>query len=139
VAKDDKGEHRSNGEHRGQGTISSGMAQARGLMDSASANLGLDGKSAITSAAIIGIGALLEPELLGGMLLGAGAVYASRKLPQITQFFGPLFRTAVRAGYAAAASASELIAEASEQVQDTIAEARVEYARRETGHSGPQS
>lgn len=81
----------------------------------------------VASAALIGIGALFEPELLGGMLLGAGAVYVSRGLPLIGGVLRPLVKTVVRVGYAAGAKASEMIAEASEEVQDMIAEARTDY------------
>ena len=81
----------------------------------------------VASAALIGIGALLEPELLGGMLLGAGAVYVSRGLPLIGGVLRPLVKTVVRVGYAAGAKASEMIAEASEEVQDMVAEARADY------------
>ena len=85
------------------------------------------GASLATSAALIAVGALLEPELLGGMLLGAGAVYAASNLPLIGGVVRPLVSTVVKAGYAAAMKANEMIAEMSEDVQDMVAEARTEY------------
>lgn len=86
-----------------------------------------DAQAFVASAALLGIGALIEPELLGGMLLGAGVVYVSRNLPLIGGVLRPLVKTAVRVGYAAGAKASEMIAEASEEVQDMVAEARADY------------
>ena len=83
------------------------------------------------SAALIGLAALLEPELFGGMLLGAGAVYASRSFPLIGGVLRPLMRGAIRVGYAATAKASEMIAEASEDFQDIVAEARADYQSQE--------
>jgi hypothetical protein len=86
-----------------------------------------DAQAFVASAALIGIGALLEPELLGGMLIGAGAVYVSRNIPLIGGVLRPLVKTVVRVGYAASAKASEMLAEASEEVQDMVAEARADY------------
>lgn len=88
---------------------------------------GRDGGWLASSAALIGIGALIEPELLGGMLLGAGAVYLSRNFGIISGVLRPVLGTVVRVGYAVAMKANEVVAEASEDVQDMIAEARTEY------------
>jgi len=61
------------------------------------------------------------------MLIGAGLVLASSWLPDIvTDVVRPVAKTAVKAGYAAVAKASEVMAEASEQLQDMVAEARAE-------------
>jgi hypothetical protein len=83
--------------------------------------------SLLPAAALIGIGALIEPELLGGMLLGAGAVLATRALPIVGGILRPIVSTVVRAGYAAAMKANEVVSEASEDVQDMIAKARSDY------------
>ena len=91
-----------------------------------------DSSSLLTSAALIGVGALLQPELLGGMLLGAGAVYAGRALPVVRGVLRPMLKTIVRAGYMAVAKANEVISEASEDVQDMIAEARTDYEQQYT-------
>jgi hypothetical protein len=80
----------------------------------------------LTSAALIGAGVLIEPELLGGALLGAGVVYG---LPLVGQFLRPIMTTAVQLGYAAAASVGDLIVGARDQVQDIIATARADYQR----------
>lgn len=55
----------------------------------------------IGSAALIGVGMLFEPELLGGALIGVGVVY---ELPLVGQVVRPIATTAVQFGYAAAAS-----------------------------------
>ena len=83
--------------------------------------------SVLTTGALIGVTALIEPELLVGMAVGAGIAMASNWLPDL---FGgtiqPLVKTAIKAGYAAATMAREIISEASESVSDMVAEARAE-------------
>lgn len=77
--------------------------------------------SLLTSAALIGIGALIEPELLAGMVIGAGIVYASKWLPDLVGgVLRPVVKTTVKAGYALA----ETVSEAVEQTQDIVAEVR---------------
>ncbi len=79
---------------------------------------------------MIGIGALIEPELLAGMAIGAGIVIASKWLPNIVEdLVRPIARTAIKAGYAATEAAREVVAEVTEQVEDLMAEAR---AKRES-------
>src|SRR5712691_12746600 len=78
----------------------------------------------LASAALIGAGVLVEPELLGGALLGAGILYG---LPLVGQVLRPVVTTAVRFGYSAAASISEIVTGASQQVQGIVAEARAGY------------
>jgi|SRR6516225_1042307 hypothetical protein len=80
----------------------------------------------IASAALVGAGMLIEPELLGGALLGAGVVYA---LPLVGQLLRPVMTTAVQLGYSAVASVSDLVAGARDQVQDIVATARSDYQR----------
>ncbi len=81
----------------------------------------------LTSAALIGVGVLLEPELLGGMLLGAGAVYAARTLPIVGGILRPMMRSAIKYSYAAVSKMNEVVSEATEDVQDMVAEARSDY------------
>lgn len=80
----------------------------------------------ITTAALIGAGMLLEPELLGGALIGAGAVYG---LPLVGRILRPVATSAVQLGYSAVASAGELIAGARDQLQGIVASARAGYER----------
>jgi|GEM_PF-5419824 hypothetical protein len=83
----------------------------------------------VTSGLLLGAGALLEPELLPGMVLGAGIVLAAG---YASELFGglmrPIVKGAVKAGYATAS----VMAEASERISDVVAEARSE---RMTSHS----
>lgn len=81
----------------------------------------------LTSAALIGIGALIEPELLAGMAVGAGIVLASRYFPNLVgNVIRPIAKSAVRAGHAAAVRTKEIVAEMSEEIDDIMAEARAE-------------
>lgn len=90
--------------------------------------LGLDDAGSLTSAAVlIGVTALLVPEWLAGMSLGAGYVLISRWAPDLLGgVLRPAVKSAVKIGYAAAEKASEIASEASEQVQDMVAEVRSE-------------
>jgi hypothetical protein len=90
----------------------------------------LPGARMIGSAALIGVGILLEPELLGGALIGAGVVYG---LPLVGQIVRPVATTAVQVGYAAVASVADLLAGARDQVQGIVANARAGYE----GSHGP--
>jgi hypothetical protein len=74
----------------------------------------------VTGAAV----AILAPELLPGMAIGVAALLAPKVLPVLGTAVRPLVRTAVRAGYSAVMETRELVAEAAEQVQDIVAEAR---------------
>ena len=87
----------------------------------------LDSRSMLTTAALISVAALIEPELLVGMAIGAGVAMASNWLPDLVGgTVRPIVKTAIKAGYAAASMAREAVAEASEGVQDIVAEARAE-------------
>lgn len=76
----------------------------------------------VTGAAV----AVFAPELLPGMAIGVAAMLAPRVLPTLGTALRPLVKTVVRAGYATAVSTREMVAEAGEQVQDMVAEARAE-------------
>jgi Protein of unknown function (DUF5132) len=87
-------------------------------------------RSMLTTGALIGVAALIEPELLVGMAVGAGIATASNWLPDLVGgTIRPLVKTAIKAGYAAATMAREMMAEASESVQDMVAEARAESSQ----------
>jgi hypothetical protein len=119
VGQREQASHTARSEHQGH------MAENQRGNRSETASLS-DG-SLGASATLIGLGALIKPELLGGMLLGAGAVYAARNLPLVSGVLRPIISTVVKAGYAAAVKANEVIAEATEDVQDMVAEVRSEY------------
>lgn len=83
--------------------------------------------SMLTTGALIGVAALIQPELLVGMAIGAGIAMVSNWLPDLVGgTIRPLVKTAIKAGYAAATMAREMVSEASESVSDMVAEARAE-------------
>ncbi len=87
-----------------------------------------NGVSIVSAAALLGLGALVESEMLAGIAIGAGLVLAARAVSTLsTNVVRPLAKSAIKAGYAAASKVSELAAEAGEEVQDLVAEARSEY------------
>lgn len=81
----------------------------------------------IATVAAIGIGAaLIEAELIPGILIGVGAMLAPKFFPRLGNAIRPLVKGAVRAGYALADKTRELAAETSEQFQDIVAEVKSE-------------
>lgn len=80
-------------------------------------------KLATVAAVALGV-ALIEIELIPGMLIGVAAMIAPRFLPRLGSSLRPLMKTAMRAGYATFEKTKEVMAEASEQFQDVAAEAR---------------
>lgn len=93
---------------------------------------GLASKAA--TVAIIGLGiALIEVELIPGMLLGVAAVLAPNLLPKLGRAIRPLLKGAVRAGYAMAERTRETVAEAGEHLQDIVAEVKSESASDQEG------
>jgi Protein of unknown function (DUF5132) len=93
--------------------------------------------SSLTSTVVAGVAvALLKPELLAGMAIGVAATMGPRLLPVVGSILRPIFSTVVRAGYATAAATREVAAEANEQFQDMVAEARSEY--KEVGEGNGQ-
>ena len=73
--------------------------------------------------AVVGVGvALISAELLPGMLIGVAAAF----LPGIGKNMRPFVKNTVKAGYTAVRMTREMVAEASEQVQDMLAEAKAE-------------
>jgi hypothetical protein len=84
--------------------------------------------SKLAAVAAVGIGvALIEAELIPGMLIGVGAMLAPNLLGKLASGVRPLIKSAVRAGYTLAEQAKETLAEASEQYQDIVAEVRSEH------------
>jgi hypothetical protein len=78
---------------------------------------------------------LIEPEILGGALLGAGIVYG---LPMFGRLLRPVLQTAVTIGYSAASSASEAMAGAGEEFRNMVAQARQHQEHHErSGSPGP--
>jgi hypothetical protein len=85
--------------------------------------------------AVVGVGvALISAELIPGMLIGLAAAF----LPGMGKKMRPLLKSTVRAGYSAVQKTRELVAEASEQMQDAVAEARAEHSSK-AGHASAAS
>jgi hypothetical protein len=74
--------------------------------------------------AVVGVGvALISAELLPGMIIGVAAAF----LPGVSKKMKPLLKSTVRAGYSAVRKTREMMAEATEQMHDMVAEARAEH------------
>jgi hypothetical protein len=82
----------------------------------------------VATAAVIGIGAaLIEVELIPGLIIGAGAILLGKMFPDIGSYARPMLKAAVRAGLSASQKLREVVAEANEEVHDLVAE--VEHER----------
>ena len=118
MARDD-GDSGRNAEHRNMEHRETHAARPQGPQ--------LMSRSMLTTGALIGVAALIQPELLVGMAVGAGIAMASNWLPDLVSgTIRPLVKTAIKAGFAAATMAREIVSEASESVEDMVAEARAE-------------
>jgi hypothetical protein len=75
----------------------------------------------------IGVGAtLIEASLIPGILIGAAAILAPKYLPGVREKMRPLLKSTIRGAYRLSEKTREAFAEAQEQVQDIMAEARHE-------------
>lgn len=90
-----------------------------------------DNVGSVATAATVVVGAaLIEAELIPGLVIGAGAVLLGMMFPQLRHVVRPVLKTAVRAGMAFTDRAREVVAEAGEQVQDVVAEVQAEREHR---------
>ncbi len=127
MAKDDKPETAGKNDKHEPTSVHSSHSPAHQPAQPTTGDAPDQAGTLLMSAALIGVGVLLEPELLGGMLLGAGAVYAARTLPIVGGILRPMMRSAIKYSYAAVSKMNEVVSEASEDVQDMVAEARSDY------------
>jgi hypothetical protein len=121
-----------------ESNLSAAASRLRAGAKDAMADAGLerDGPSFAT-VALIGAGvAIIEPELIPGMLIGAGAWLAPKLLPALGSVLRPVVKGVVKAGYSATMAAREFAAETREQVEDIVAEARAEH---EAGNAAAQA
>ncbi len=88
--------------------------------------LSKDATSVATTAAIIIGAALIEVELLPGLIIGAGAILLGKIFPEISGYVRPAVKGMVRAGFNATHKVRQIIAEANEQVSDLVAEVKQE-------------
>jgi hypothetical protein len=85
--------------------------------------------SSLLGTLITGVAvAFIKPDLLPGMAVGVAAALGPKLLPAVGSLLRPAIKTAVRAGYTTAVATRGVVAEAGEQVQDMIAEARADTA-----------
>jgi hypothetical protein len=85
-----------------------------------------------TAAAIVVGAALIEVELIPGLIIGAGAIVLGKMFPELGSYVRPMIKGVVRAGFSASQKAREVMAEASEQVQDLVAEVKLEQAQEQS-------
>jgi hypothetical protein len=73
--------------------------------------------------AVVGVAAaIISAELIPGMIIGVAAAF----LPGLGPKLRPFFKSTVKASYTAARKTREMFAEAGEQIQDMVAEAKAE-------------
>ncbi|MBV8358782.1 MAG: hypothetical protein JO189_12720 [Deltaproteobacteria bacterium] len=78
--------------------------------------------SLATTALVLGGLALVRPQLISGMAIGAGVSLLSGRMPKLVEALRPGLKAAVKAAY----SAVEAVAVAAEEIQDLVFEARAE-------------
>jgi hypothetical protein len=85
-----------------------------------------DATSAVTVAAIVVGAALIEVQLVPGLIIGAGAVLLGKLFPEIGAMVHPAIKGALGVGSSMTNMARQVMAETSEQVQDLVAEVKHE-------------
>jgi hypothetical protein len=84
--------------------------------------------SVATAAAIVVGAALIEIELIPGLIIGAGAIMLGKLFPELGSYARPMVKGVLRAGFSVSQKAREVMAEANEQVHDLVAEVKHEHA-----------
>lgn len=87
-----------------------------------------DNTSVAAAAAIVVGAALIEVELIPGLIIGAGAIVLGKLFPELGDYVRPAIKGALRAGFVLAQKVQEVVAETSEQVHDLVAEVMHEQA-----------
>ncbi len=124
----DAHEHHEHGHHEhhnsGKEVNGTSPAVADGAVE-ANGESNNDVAAKVAIAGVIGVGAaLIEVSLIPGILVGAAAVLAPKYLAGIRDRMRPLLKHTIRGVYRATEKTREALAEAQEQVQDIMAEAR---------------
>lgn len=107
-------------------TAHAATAQPDTLVQRGKDLLSADTGSVATAAAVVVGAALIEIELIPGLLIGAGAVLLGKFFPEMGAYVRPAIKGALRAGFSMGQKAREVMAEASEQVHDLVAEVKHE-------------
>ena len=106
----------------GEGRAAQRQKPAERTEAASSPNPGSEAASVFTAAALIGAVALLEPELIAGMAIGAGAALLSG-------WAGNVLRPVLKAGVKAAYGAADMVGHAAQDVQSVVSQARAEYEK----------
>jgi hypothetical protein len=96
-----------------------------------------DATSVATAAAIVVGAALIEVELIPGLIIGAGAILLGKLFPEMGAYVRPAIKGAVRAGFFMTQKAREVMAETSEQVHDLVAEVKHEQEQPKDAKKAP--
>jgi len=88
-----------------------------------------DATSIATTAAIVMGAAMIEVELIPGLIIGAGAILLGKFFPEMGSYVRPAIKGAIRAGFFVTQKAREVIAETTEQMHDLVAEVVIEQAQ----------
>ena len=99
--------------------VASAVARGKNLLTG-------DTGSVVTAAAVVVGAALIEVELIPGLIIGAGAILLSKFFPELGAYVRPAIKGAVRAGFSMTQKVREIAAETSEQVHDLVAEVKHE-------------
>ena len=91
---------------------------------------------AATAAIVVGA-ALIEVELIPGLIIGAGAILLGKLFPEMGAYVRPALKGAIRGGFVMAQKAREVIAEATEQVHDLVAEVVLEQQEPKVAGKAP--
>jgi len=84
----------------------------------------------VGTAVAVGIAAaVIESELIPGILIGAGAILLGRIFPSVAAGLRPVAKSVIRAGMVMTDKAREVAAETGEQMRDLVAEAQAERER----------
>jgi len=95
-------------------------------------------RTELATAAVVGIAAaIIEIELLPGILLGMAAMLVPKLFPNLPQVGLPLLKSGIGLGFQAMDKAQRLIADASDRAQDILAEVKADatHARRSKAHA----
>lgn len=81
----------------------------------------------LATVVAIGVGAaLIEIELIPGLIIGAGAILLGKLFPEVSDYVRPAVKSMVKLGFSMTEKARGVIAEANEQAHDLVAEVRHE-------------
>ena len=92
-----------------------------------------DAASIATTAAIVVGAAMIEVELIPGLIIGAGAMLLGKFFPEMGSYVRPAVKGAIRAGFFVTQKAREVMAETTEQMHDLVAEVMIEQAHAAPG------